>query len=318
MLSVVIIGRNEAENLSRLAASLAELSRACDFPVETIFVDSASTDNSVAEATGLFDRVIELRDSPQICASAGRYVGTIEARFPWILYLDGDMELCTEFFPVVQKVDQTEPDCLGYVGLYVHRFSNGMVALQGFSGRSGSSEWAAYFGGAALLRRSAVLVAGNWNPAVFGKEELELYARLGNGRRLVRYVHLPMVYHYFEYHTRMELLRRLLYPGGGQGKVFYGYGQSIRALFVARKLWALVTLDHEPYLFWAFLLVGAAALVVLPIQWGLLAFVAIFVGLAAWMRSGAVIRYLTMPISLILGWSQYYSDFRPLLKKWSA
>jgi glycosyltransferase involved in cell wall biosynthesis len=318
MLSIVIIGRNEAENLPRLSASILELSRSCDFPVETIFVDSASTDDSVSKAELLFDSVIELNDSPQICASAGRYVGTIEAQYPWILYLDGDMELCPEFFPIIQKVGETPANCLGYVGLYVHRFSNGMVALQGFAGRSGSSEWAAYFGGAALLRRNAVLAAGNWNPAVFGKEELELYARLGNGRRLVRYVHLPMVYHYFEYHTRMELLRRLLYPGGGQGKVFYGYGQSIRALFVASKLWALMRLDYEPYLFWAFLLVGVVALATLPIQWGLLVFLTIFLGLAAWMRSGTIIRYVTMPISLIMGWPQYYSDFRPLLKKWSA
>ncbi len=317
MLSIVIIGRNEAENLPRLAVSLDELRRVCAFPIETLFVDSASTDESVAQANLLFDRVVELSDSPQICASAGRYVGTIEARYPWILYLDGDMELCGEFFPIIQSVNTTDPKCLGYVGLYVHRFSNGMVALQGFAGSRGQSEWAAYFGGAALLRRSAVLVAGNWNPAVFGKEELELYARLGDGKRLVRYVHLPMVYHYFEYHTRIELLRRLLYPGGGQGKVFYGYGQSVRALFVARKLWALMRLDYEPYIFWAMLLVGIACLVILPIQWGLLIFATIFIGLAAWMRSGAVIRYLTMPISLLMGWPQYFSDFRPLLKNWA-
>jgi glycosyltransferase involved in cell wall biosynthesis len=316
MLSIVIIGRNEGENLRRLAASLQELRAVCEFPVETLFIDSASSDDSVDQAQLLFDRVIELQDSPQICASAGRYVGTIEARYPWILYLDGDMELCREFFPILQNVETTEADCLGYVGIYVHRFSNGMVAWQGFAGGRGESEWAAYFGGAALLRRQMVLAVGNWNPAVFGKEELELYARLGNGKRLVRYVHLPMVYHYFEYHTRLELLRRLLYPGGGQGKVFYGYGQSIRALFVARKLLALVRLDYEPYIFWALIIFGLIALMLLPLQWGLIVFVAIFVSLTVWMRSGVVIRYLTMPISFFLGWPQYFSDYRPLLRKW--
>jgi len=185
--------------------------------------------------------------------------------------------------------------------------------MAAFLAHSGDS----WFWGAALLRRQAVLVAGNWNPAVFGKEELELYARLGNGKRIVRYVHLPMVYHYFEYYTRFELLKRLLYPGGGQGKVFYGYGQSIRALFVARKLWALVTLDYEPYIFWAAILLSLTGLLVLPVQWGMLMFAVIFVSLAVWLRSGAMIRYFTMPISLVLGWSQYFPDFRPLLKRWA-
>jgi len=329
MLSVVVIAKNEAENLHRLAASLEALRTAVQYPVETIFVDSASNDESVAYAHQLFDRVIELADSDQLCASAGRYVGTIEAQYPWILYLDGDMELCQEFFGVCQQLGDTEAQCVGYIGTYIHRFDNGMVALQGFATGNRAiivdpsatgvlkSEWAAHIGGAVLLRKKSVLAAGNWNPAVYGREEMNLYARMGLGRRVVRYVYTPMVYHYFEYHTRMVLLRRLLYPGGGQGKVYYGYGQSIRALFVARRLNALIQLDYEPYLFWL-LFVGSLVIgAYLPAFWGLPLVVISLTCLAAWMGSGTVIRYLTMPIALALGWPQYRPDFRPLLKKWA-
>jgi glycosyltransferase involved in cell wall biosynthesis len=330
MLSVVVIGRNEAENLHRLAASLQALREAVDYPVETIFVDSASTDNSVAYANQLFDRVFELVYSDQLCASAARNVGTIEAQYPWILYLDGDMELCTEFFSVCQQLNDAEEECVGYIGNYIHRFDNGMAALQGFSiGNEAiisdpsasnvlQSERAAHIGGAVLLRRSNVLAAGNWNPAVYGREEMNLYARLGLGRRVVRYVYAPMVYHYVEYYPRMVLLRRLLYPSGGQGKVYYGYGQSIRALFVAGKLPALIRLDYEPYLFWLLLLVSLVVAVYLPAFWGLLLVVMSLTCLVAWMGSGTVVRYLVMPVALLLGWPQYRPDFRPLLKKWAG
>lgn len=330
MLSVVVIARNEAENLHRLAASLDALRAAVQYPVETIFIDSASTDNSVAFANQLFDRVLELTDSEQLCASAGRCVGTIEAQYPWILYLDGDMELCEEFFAVCQQLGDTEEQCVGYIGTYIHRFDNGMVALQGFATGNRAiivdppatgmlrSEWAAHIGGAVLLRRSSVLAAGNWNPAVYGREEMNLYARLGLGRRVVRYVYVPMVYHYFEYHSRMVLLRRLLYPAGGQGKVYYGYGQSIRALFVAGRLKALVQLDYEPYLFWALFLVSLVISFYLPAFWGLLLAAMSLTCLVAWMGSGTVVRYLVMPIALILGWPQYRPDFRPQLKKWAG
>jgi glycosyltransferase involved in cell wall biosynthesis len=330
MLSVVVIGRNEAENLHRLAASLQALREAVDYPVETIFVDSASTDDSVAYANQLFDRVYELVDSDQLCASAARSIGTIESHYPWILYLDGDMELCREFFAVCQQLGDTEEQCVGYIGNYIHRFDNGMVATQGFAtgnqaimvdpSASGMlrSEWAAHIGGAVLLRRSNVLAAGNWNPAVYGREEMNLYARLGLGSRVVRYVYTPMVYHYFEYHTRMVLLRRLLYPSGGQGKVYYGYGQSIRALFVSGRLMALIRLDYEPYLFWLLLLVALVVAVYLPAFWGLLLVVMSLTCLVAWMGSGTVVRYLVMPVALVLGWPQYRPDFRPLLKKWAG
>jgi glycosyltransferase involved in cell wall biosynthesis len=326
MLSVVVIARNEAENLPRLAASLDALRSVVDYPIETIFVDSASTDDSVAHANALFDRVFELADSPRLCASAGRYIGTLEACYPWILYLDGDMELCQEFFPICQKLGDADEQCVGFIGNYIHRFDNGMVAIQGFATGNRvitddsdgvfKSEWAAHIGGAVLLRKKNVLAAGNWNPAVYGREEMNLYARLGSGRRVVRYVYTPMVYHYFEYHTRIVLLRRLLYPAGGQGKVYYGYGQSVRSLYVARKLAALLKLDYEPYLFWA-LLIGALTIgVYLPAFWGVLFVAMTLTGLVAWMRLGSVVRYLVLPISLALGWSQYDPAFRPLLKKW--
>jgi glycosyltransferase involved in cell wall biosynthesis len=304
--------------MPRLAASIEALKLSCDFPIETLYVDSASDDDGVALAEKSFDRVIELEANDQLCASAGRYVGTIEARYPWIFYIDADMEICEEFFSIIAQLEQFPEESMGCVGIYVHRFDNNTSAFQGFAGGVVKSNWAAYFGGAVILRRQTVLNAGNWNPSVFGKEEMELYARLGDGRRTVQYFGVPMINHYSEYFTRLELLMRLVSPSGGLGKVFYGYGQSIRSLLIAGKLGALVKLDVEPYLFWGLLLTGLLISGFLPVEWGALFAAAVLLWLSVWLRPGAVIRYLTLPLALFRGWFKYVPYFRPDLKYWSA
>ena len=318
MLSIVAIGKNESENIPRLAASITALKQACDFPVETLYIDSASNDSSAEIAGKHFDRVIDLVPNQSLCASAGRYVGTIEARFPWVFYVDADMEICEQFFQVIASLEGTADDVIGCLGLYVHHFDNNTSAYQGFAGGVLKSEWASQFGGAVILRRSAVLEAGNWNPGVFGKEEMELYARLGNGKRVVRFVNVPMIKHYSEYLTRMELFLRLLCPSGGMGKVFYGYGQSIHALAISGNLSAMVKLDFEPYLFWALLILGGVLSVQLPFEWALLLLAAELLWLSVWMRPGAIVRYVTLPLSLVPGWFCYIPYFRPSLKMWSS
>ena len=67
-LSVVVIGRNEAHNLERLFTSIFPLS---DLIADIIYVDSASTDNSVEIASKYCDYVIKLKDSEFLNASIG-------------------------------------------------------------------------------------------------------------------------------------------------------------------------------------------------------------------------------------------------------
>jgi len=317
MLSIVVIGRNEGKNLPRLATSINALIDFCNFPVETLFIDSASTDDSVSIAKSRSDKVIELAEADGLCASAGRYVGTIAARYAWILYLDGDMEVCPEFFSVVRNIPNVDEECKDFVGIYVHHYDDGSVAYQAFIGGILKSQWASQFGGAVMLRRKDVLKVGNWDPSIFGKEEMELYARLGNGKRVVRYVGVPMVNHYSEYFTRFQMLKRLLYPSAGQGKVFYGFGQSLRSLFIQGKLAALIRLDFEPYIFFGVFFLGLLGAIFLPMEWGLLLLAFLILSLCVLMRPGPVIRYLTLPIPLVMGLTKYIPYFRPEIKSWS-
>src|SRR4051812_29985706 len=97
VLSVIVIGRNEAAGLDPLQRSIAPLADRVE--CETIYVDSASTDDSVDVATTLFDRTVVLDEDANLSASAGRYVGAGLARGEWMLFLDGDMILEPEIIP---------------------------------------------------------------------------------------------------------------------------------------------------------------------------------------------------------------------------
>ena len=105
---------------------------------------------------------------------------------------------------------------------------------------------------------------------------------------------------------------------GGLGKVFYGYGQSIRALMITGNIKSLVRLDAEPYLFWLFILSGLLIAGFLPVEWALLLLTLEMVVLSLWMRPGSVVRYLALPLSLFRGWRHYFPYFRPAIRRWSS
>ncbi len=316
MLSVVIIGKNEGPNLPKLELSVRGLVDFCSFPTEVIYVDSASADDSTRLARQFCDKVIELEESDRSCASAGRYIGTLHASYPWILYIDADMAVREDFFPIVQEKVAAGSEYVGFIGTYIHHFDDGSSAVQEFRGEFLTSDLAAHFGGAVLLRKDAVIDAGNWDPSIFGKEEMNLYARLGNGDRVIRCVDVPMVDHHSEFYTRFQLFVRLLYPEGGQGKVFYGFGQSMHALWSRGKLLAYLRLDAELTIFWALLLFG---LVLAPLSfWGAVFILAELIMLSIWMGPGTVMRFTCLIIPLVTGWMKYHSGFEPKITKvWS-
>ena len=318
MLSIVAIGRNESANIQRLALSVEALRESCDFPVESIYIDSASSDNSVELAMGRFDKVLSLEDSEHLCASAGRFAGTLEARYPWVFYVDADMELCPDFFPVIERLGELEPHFVGVIGLYVHKLDNGVSTIQSFTRLVNRGSGATQFGGAVILKKDAVIAAGNWDPSIYGKEEMELYVRLGNGKPVVKFISVPMIYHYSEYYSRLELVLRLLFPSAGLGKVFWGYGQSIRALFIKRNIWALMRLDYEPYLFWLGMILVVIVGLTISVKWAAALAACAIAGFSLWLRPGSLIRYLTLPLSIVPGWFKYFPWFRPQLRKWSG
>jgi glycosyltransferase involved in cell wall biosynthesis len=262
-LTVCVIGRNEAANLPACAGSLGLLG-AAGLRVETIFVDSASTDDSAEVALRHFDIVLELEGSNQLNAGAARAIGTAEATGRWVLYLDGDMRLRAEFMPPLLALVAGTSAAEGLAGQTRNVYPDGSTDLMLLVGNQPGLPCKA-FGGAVLLRRDAVLAAGNWAPNLFSNEESELYSRMLQRSTRVLWTEAPMVDHVTAKYAPAHKLRGSLLPWGSHlGKKFFGAGQVTRRAWLHGHLGSFVRLKPLQYTMAAALLLSAIGLLVLP------------------------------------------------------
>lgn len=309
-LTVCVIGRNEAANIARCRDSLKSLES--ELPrFECIFVDSASTDQSATIASRHFDRVLVLNYSPHLNASAGRYVGTTHADGDWILYLDADMTFQAEFVSAVARAIQGQVAEAGLMGDCSHVYEGGERTYLPLSGAI-HGEQVAVFGGAVLLRKSAVLKVGNWNPRLYSNEEAELYSRLRAQRYSVAYYAAPMVHHHAKAVSTLVMGIGSFIPYKSVlGKKYYGAGQSVRSAYISSSLWQLVRIRSGPALY----LLGLAAAALFSASGNYAAGASIGVGALTWAiwRGGwkAPLTFATFVPQIALGIFRYPSDYQP-------
>lgn len=101
MLSVIIIGKNEGWRLKKCFDSVFSVLKedAID-EFEVIYVDSRSTDDSVALAT-TYQQIHIIVITGECNAAIARNIGAKEANGDTLLFVDGDMELQSGFLPAV-------------------------------------------------------------------------------------------------------------------------------------------------------------------------------------------------------------------------
>ena len=257
-LSVCVIGRNEGQHLPACIKSLRQLA-ALEIDYETIFVDSASTDNSPLIAQSGFDQVLCLAQSPFLNAGAARNVGTQHAKGDWVLYLDGDMELAPEILADIGELIRSGQTDDGLCGFTENIYPDGSRDLNHFRGNFEGSN-CRMFGGAVLLPRLKVLEAGNWSCSLYAYEESELYSRLLRCGVNVRWYDHRMV----EHKTPTVSLNRKLWGGivpirSYLGKKFYGAGQVTRLTLRNGNFRDFLFLKPDAYLMLASVLVAIAA-----------------------------------------------------------
>lgn len=309
-LSICVIGRNEALNLPRLIESLKPLEH-LPFPIETLYVDSASTDFSVDVARKYFDAVYVLEESDNLCAAAGRNIGTTQACGDWILYLDGDMALCEEFTRVIELACVRPSFTAGWIGKYRYIYDDGSVRLR--HNRDGTI--VSHFGGAVLLPREAVLKVGNWNPRLFSNEEIDLYTKLRGVGCVVRSTDTPMIEHYTEKVGKFKMIIETFVPGRYLGKKFYGFGQVLSSRVKHRSLINFVWYFPYPFVY-VFLIFLAIAFTLAKCPW--LGVTTLFLGIAFIYKKKGVnylILYLAFISQALLGWHKYNKDYMPTINR---
>ncbi len=177
-LGIVVIGRNEGERLQGCLRSLAGSERT------VVYVDSGSTDDSVAFARGEGCRVVELDASLPFSAARARNEGLrrlleAEPTAELVQFVDGDCEVAPEWIASALAALEALPQAAVVCGRRRERHPEASLY-----NRLCDLEWdtpvgeALASGGDFLARIRALTQVGGFDPSVVAGEEPELCLRL--------------------------------------------------------------------------------------------------------------------------------------------
>lgn len=176
-LGAVIIGRNEG---ARLVACLASFP---DWVRPLVYVDSGSTDGSVAAARAAGAEVVALDMRQPFTAARARNAGFARLRelggAEFVQFVDGDCKLQPGWFPAALAFLDSHPQAGVVCGRRREMHPEASVW-----NRLCDAEWdtpvglAQACGGDALMRVAAVAAVGGYDPTLIAGEEPELCVRL--------------------------------------------------------------------------------------------------------------------------------------------
>lgn len=176
--AAVIIGRNEG---ARFLACLASLG---DQFAHVVYVDSGSTDGSIAAAEAAGLEVLHLDTTRPFTAARARNAGLERLCrrseiFRFVQFLDGDCTICTEWIPAALAHMEAHPRAAMVCGRRREKHPEASVYNRLIDG-----EWdtpigpALASGGDVLARMEALEEVGGFNPDLIAGEEPELCLRL--------------------------------------------------------------------------------------------------------------------------------------------
>ena len=175
-IAAIVIGRNEGD---RLIACLSSLDGQAD---QIVYVDSGSTDDSLAVARAAGARVVELDLAQPFTAARARNAGRAELgaqATAYLQFVDGDCEMRAGWLETAQAFLDANPEAAVACGRRRERFSHASIYNQ-----LCDAEWdtpvgeALACGGDALMRTTAFDQVGGFRMDLIAGEEPELCLRL--------------------------------------------------------------------------------------------------------------------------------------------
>lgn len=176
MIGVVVIGRNEGQRLARALGSVSsEL---------LVYVDSGSTDGSVALARAQGAEVIELDRASPFTAARARNAGfrrllELEPQLRYVQFLDGDSELAAGWLERAAAFLSQHEDVAAVCGRlrekHPRRTVYNLLCDIEWDGAPGEARTC---GGIAMMRVDALAAARGFRADLVAGEEPELCARL--------------------------------------------------------------------------------------------------------------------------------------------
>jgi glycosyltransferase involved in cell wall biosynthesis len=217
-LSIVIIGRNEGERLTRCLQSVSA-ARGGEGKTELIYVDSASTDGSQQAAASFDAQVVVLHGGVQTAARA-RNAGWQRASAPYILFLDGDTILHQQFIETACKALESDPSIAAVWGhrreLHPERSIYNRVLDLDWVYPAGNTD---FCGGDVLMRRTVLAQVEGYDPGLIAGEEPELCRRLRALGYRIEHIDAPMTGHDLNMTRFSQYWRRAMRAGYAYSEV---------------------------------------------------------------------------------------------------
>lgn len=244
-IGVVVIARNEGNRLYQCLLSVL------DHGVTIVYVDSGSTDGSVALAKSLGVYVVELDLSIPFTAARARNAGfeyllKIEPNIEFIQFVDGDCRVVEGWLTSALSELLAQPDVVVVCGRRREEFPANSVY-----NRLCDIEWntpigeAKACGGDSMMRANALKNVGGFNPTLIAGEEPELCVRLRQaGGKIIR-IDADMTLHDAQITHLSQWWKRSLRSGYAyaEGASLHGHSAEKHWVKESRSIW-----------YWGFLL----------------------------------------------------------------
>jgi cellulose synthase/poly-beta-1,6-N-acetylglucosamine synthase-like glycosyltransferase len=202
------------------------------FEVETIYVDSASTDGSPQRAAARGVRVIEVRPA-RPSAALGRNAGWRAARGEYILFLDGDTILHPDF--VSTALAAMADSRVAVVWGHRREMDPGQSAYV----RVLDLDWvyppgpSEFCGGDALMRRSVLAQVDGFDANLIAGEEPELCRRIRSCGHTIQHIDAHMTLHDLAITRFSAYWKRAVRAGHAYAEVSTRFRESTDPLWLA-------------------------------------------------------------------------------------
>ena len=256
MISVIVIGKNEAE---RIGSCMQSIKDAMGFMLhEILYVDSRSQDSSAEIARRWGARCFVL-DTADTTAGLGRLVGTKEAQGEYLLFLDADMQLRKGFLEsAMMAMAQNGYD--GATGIRDDVYIKDGQIVSRVNNYFGcrAERIVPEFGGALLIKADALAKAGGWAADTIACEEAELHARIKDADVRIAELPVPMITHTDTVRDNRGVL------GAVVSRRRLGEGQALRCAMAAKKARAYIRHEKDKFRLFAVDLACLLLLLVYP------------------------------------------------------
>lgn len=235
IVAAVIIGRNEGDRLVQCLKSIAGAG------VHIVYVDSGSTDGSVAEAQKVGAQIVELDLSRPFTAARARDTGYKALKdsgveFDFVQFVDGDCRLVDGWIDAARNALMESPD-LGIVTGWrseINRDDSIYNALCDFEWRRPAGDILTC-GGDMMVRREAFEDAGGFNDTVIAAEDDEFCVRVRKAGWKIRRIPVEMTKHDAAMTTFGQWWKRAVRSGHGFAQVGHLHPEYFKT--ERRRVW---------------------------------------------------------------------------------